>query len=166
LLATPELAETALAMGYNDSIGTLLALAAFLVRGRSALLAGLLVGCSMSCKLMPGLVAATIVFPPDRWKSYAAGMAAGLLPTVLFLAWDPTPSSATCCCSIWCARPTGHPGACSRRPGWAGWPALARWASGWPVRPGLHGAAGTRTVPPGRKAVLSGSPCSWPSRSG
>lgn len=89
LLATPELAETALAMGYNDSIGTLLALTAFLVRGRSALLAGLLVGCSMSCKLMPGLVAATIVFPPDRWKSYAAGMAAGLLPTVLFLAWDP-----------------------------------------------------------------------------
>jgi hypothetical protein len=76
-------------MGYNDSIGTLLALAAFLVRGRSALLAGLLVGCSMSCKLMPGLVAATIVFPPDRWKSYAAGMAVGLLPTVLFLAWDP-----------------------------------------------------------------------------
>lgn len=89
LLATPELAETTLAMGYNDVVGSLLVLAAFLVRGRSALLAGLLVGCSLSMKLMPGLVAAAVVFPPDRWKAYGTGMAVGMLPTVLFLAWDP-----------------------------------------------------------------------------
>jgi len=89
LLATPELAETTLAMGYNDVVGTLLVLAAFLVRGRSALLAGLLVGCSVSMKLMPGMVAAAIVFPPERWKAYVAGVAMGCLPTALFLAWDP-----------------------------------------------------------------------------
>lgn len=88
LLATPELSETSLAMGYNDVPGTLLVLAAFIVRGRSALLAGLLVGCSLSFKLMPGLVAATILFPPDRWKPYVTGMVFGLLPTALFLTWD------------------------------------------------------------------------------
>ncbi len=89
ILATPELAETSLAMGYNDVIGTLLVLGAFLAWGRSAALAGLLLGCSVSFKLMPGLVAMTILFPPDRWRPYVLGMAAGLLPVVLFLAWDP-----------------------------------------------------------------------------
>lgn len=88
LLATPAIAETALAMGYNDLVGTLLVLAAVAMRGRSALGAGLLVGCSLSCKLMPGLVAATILFPPDRWKAYGIGLAVGMLPILAFLMWD------------------------------------------------------------------------------
>ena len=88
-LATPELAESSLAMGYNDVIGTLLVLGAFWAGGRSAALAGLLVGCSISFKLMPGLVAMTLLFPPDRWRPYVLGLAAGLVPDALALAWDP-----------------------------------------------------------------------------
>jgi len=91
LLVTPELAESSLAMGFNDLPGTLFVLGAFLVRNRSAMLCGLLVGLGVSCKLMPALVATTILFPPRQWKAYIAGGALGLLPTLVFLAWDPAP---------------------------------------------------------------------------
>jgi hypothetical protein len=93
LLVTPELMESSLAMGFNDLPGTLLVLAAFLVsRGldfRAALLSGLLLGCSVSCKLMPAAVAITLLFPPRHWLAYGLGVGMGLLPTLAFLAWDP-----------------------------------------------------------------------------
>lgn len=91
ILATPELAETSLAMGYNDALGMALVLGAMLAWPRSAALAGLLVGASLSCKLMPGLVAATILFPATRWRAYCAGLALGLVPDALALAWAPEP---------------------------------------------------------------------------
>ena len=91
ILATPELAETSLAMGYNDALGMALVLGAMLAWPRSAVLAGLLVGASLSCKLMPGLVAMTILFPATRWRGYLAGLALGLIPDALALAWAPEP---------------------------------------------------------------------------
>ena len=56
-----------------------------------AVMAGLLVGASLSCKLMPGLVAMTILFPATRWRGYLAGLALGLIPDALALAWAPEP---------------------------------------------------------------------------
>ena len=91
ILATPELAETSLAMGYNDALGMALVLGAMLAWPRSALLAGLLIGASLSCKLMPGLVAMTILFPATRWRAYLAGLVLGLIPDALALAWAPAP---------------------------------------------------------------------------
>lgn len=91
ILATPELAETSLAMGYNDALGMALVLGAMLVWPLSAPLAGLLIGASLSCKLMPGLVAMTILFPATRWRGYLAGLALGLIPDALALAWAPEP---------------------------------------------------------------------------
>eukprot|EP01037_Dinobryon_pediforme_P005694 gene5695-5756_t len=91
LLATPELAETSLAMGYNDALGMALVLAAMVCWRRSARLAGLLIGFSLSCKLMPGLVAMTLLFPAQRWKPYMLGLLAGLLPDLVALAWAPLP---------------------------------------------------------------------------
>ena len=91
LLATPELAETSLAMGYNDALGMALVLAAMVCWRRSAGLAGLLIGFSLSCKLMPGLVAMTLLFPAQRWKPYMLGLLAGLVPDMVVLAWAPLP---------------------------------------------------------------------------
>ncbi len=91
IIATPELAETSLAMGYNDVLGVVFVMAGFALWSRSAALAGLMVGFSLSCKLMPGLVALTLLFPASRWKPYCLGLAAGLVPDLLALLWDPMP---------------------------------------------------------------------------
>ncbi|WP_206239944.1 glycosyltransferase 87 family protein [Novosphingobium terrae] len=136
LLATPELAESALAMGFNDLAGTVLVLGAFLLRERSAMLAGLFVGCSLSCKLMPGLAAATIVFPPERWKHYLLGMALGLLPTLVFLVWEPQAFIRNVLLFNLVRSPDPTSWRMLRRPGSVVPPVLARWPRGWPVRSG------------------------------
>jgi uncharacterized membrane protein len=77
------------AKGATDLVPVTLLLAGMLVTERRPLVAGLLLGLSVSSKLLPGLAAMPACIPQRGRGAFSLGFAAGLLPTLL--AWISAP---------------------------------------------------------------------------
>ena len=90
-LALPLVPFQLFAKGVTDPVAVVPLLAALLLVERSALLAGLCVGLSLSAKLLPGALLLPCCLPaaPRARLAYAAGVGLGLLPVLPFLAWGP-----------------------------------------------------------------------------
>lgn len=74
--------------GTNDVIPMILVFTALYCIERR-FTAGLLVGLAISSKLLPSLLWICLCLTPKSNRRYAAGVAAGLAPCVLFLIWNP-----------------------------------------------------------------------------
>lgn len=79
------------AKGVTELVGVVPMLAALLLVERSAALAGLCLGLSISAKLLPGALLLPCCLPaePRARLAYGAGLLAGLLPILPFVLWDP-----------------------------------------------------------------------------
>jgi hypothetical protein len=77
------------AKGATDLVPVTLLLGSMLVNERRPLVAGLLLGLSVSSKLLPGLAAMPACIPQRGRGAFCLGFAAGLLPTLL--AWISAP---------------------------------------------------------------------------
>jgi hypothetical protein len=81
--------------GVTDYAAVVPLLAAFALGDRRPWLAGLLVGLSLSAKLVPALALAAIIAPAARpWRRgagrhYWAGFACGCLPSLAYFLWSP-----------------------------------------------------------------------------
>jgi len=84
------ISEEELQRGSNDVVPMILVMLGLLVIERR-LLCGFLIGLAISSKLLPGLLWVVICLTPRDWRRYFAGIALGLIPCLLFAAWDPTP---------------------------------------------------------------------------
>jgi hypothetical protein len=84
------ISEELVQRGSNDVVPMILVVLGLLwLENRFA--SGLLIGLAISCKLVPGLLWVPICLTPQRRGRYIGGLAAGLLPSVMFLLWDPVP---------------------------------------------------------------------------
>jgi hypothetical protein len=90
-LALPLVPFQLFAKGVTDPVAVLPLLAALLLVERSAVLAGLAIGLSLSAKLLPGALLLPCCLPaaPRARIAYAVGLGLGLLPITPFLAWAP-----------------------------------------------------------------------------
>lgn len=79
------------AKGVTDLVAIVPMLAALLLAGRRAMLAGLCLGLSISAKLLPGALLLPCCLPSGRRDrlAYGAGLLLGLLPILPFALWDP-----------------------------------------------------------------------------
>ncbi|MCX6543390.1 MAG: hypothetical protein NTV05_03130 [Acidobacteria bacterium] len=81
--------------GVTDYAAVVPLLVAFLVTDRRAWLAGLLVGLSLSAKLVPAAAVAAIIAPaappwrPGPGRRYWSGFICGCLPSLAYLLWAP-----------------------------------------------------------------------------
>jgi len=89
--ACPIMAAMTLTYLANDPCPLPLMLLAALCWARAPFLAGLLLGASVSLKLLPGLLALALFLPaaPRLWPAYAAGALIGLAPNLAWLAAGP-----------------------------------------------------------------------------
>jgi hypothetical protein len=92
LLASPLVTWYVLVVQANDLVPVLPMCVAFLVWNNRPGVAGLLLGVSASIKVMPAPLAMALLLPADlsMARRFVAGIAAGLVPTIAFVVWDPS----------------------------------------------------------------------------
>lgn len=90
-LSLPLLPFQLFAKGVTDLAAVLPLLIALVLSERHAVLAGLCVGLSLSAKPLPGALLVPICLPATGRArlSYGAGIALGLVPSLVYLAWSP-----------------------------------------------------------------------------
>lgn len=95
-LATPMVAEQLIGRGVTDPAAILPALLGLPLCANRPLVAGLLIGLSLSAKLMPGAAFLVGCLPPtpDGRRAYALGAGIGFLPMLALALWDPTGATA------------------------------------------------------------------------
>jgi len=91
LLASPAVVTNVLVDQVNDLVAVLPMCMAFLVWESRPGLAGLLLGASASIKVSPAPIAMALLLPQDlpSARRFMAGIAVGLIPTIVFAALDP-----------------------------------------------------------------------------
>lgn len=89
-LSLPIVLRQVFAKGVTDLAAVVPLLAALLTWERRPVLSGFCAGLSISAKLVPGLLLAPCALPPSgrRWP-YLAGVVAGLIPALWFIAISP-----------------------------------------------------------------------------
>lgn len=89
-LSLPIVLRQVFAKGVTDLAAVVPLLAALLTWERRPVLSGFCAGLSISAKLVPGLLLAPCALPPPgrRWP-YLAGLVAGLIPALSFIAISP-----------------------------------------------------------------------------
>jgi uncharacterized membrane protein len=91
LLASPVVAGNVIVAQGNDLVAVLPICLAFLVWDKRPGLAGLLLGASVSIKVMPAPIAMALLLPLGLLtaRRFVTGVAAGLIPSIVFAVLDP-----------------------------------------------------------------------------